>query len=115
MYTVTPYHLIIDSGNYYLLGLDEQTQRIRTYRVDRMASVKVIDEVVNIEDMFKDVNVEQYTQGHFGMFSGRCERVYLSCPNSMLDTMIDRFGTENVHYAKSELKNRFYRYLMRST
>ena len=99
-YVVTPYSLVIDNGNYYLLGYDHGKEQIRTYRVDRIKNLKILDDFNSDPDMFKDIEIERYTQGHFGMFGGRLERVTLNCSIHMLDTMVDRFGTENVLYSK---------------
>ena len=39
-YIVSPYKLLINDGNYYLLAFDENSQQMRTYRVDRMKDVR---------------------------------------------------------------------------
>ena len=39
-YIVSPYALLINDGNYYLLAFDDKTKKMRTYRVDRMKGVK---------------------------------------------------------------------------
>ena len=38
-YEVSPYRLLINEGNYYLLAYNEQYQGMRTYRLDRMKDV----------------------------------------------------------------------------
>ena len=40
LYTVSPYALLINDGNYYLLAYSDEAQDLRTYRVDRMKDVK---------------------------------------------------------------------------
>ena len=97
-YIITPYKLIIDNGNYYLLGFDEIKKHHRTYRVDRMTNVKITNNYNTDESKFADIDIEHYTQEHFGMFSGDLERVTLNCTIRLLETMIDRFGLENVTY-----------------
>ena len=106
-YVVTPYSLVIDNGNYYLLGYDHGKEQIRTYRVDRIKNLKILEDFNTDPDLFKGIEIERYTQGHFGMFGGRLERVTLNCSIHMLDTMVDRFGTENVIYSKG-FKDRFF-------
>ena len=106
-YTVTPYSLVIDNGNYYLLGYDHGKNQIRTYRVDRIKNLKILNEFNFEPDLFDNIEIERYTQGHFGMFGGRLERVTLNCSIRLLDTMVDRFGTENVLYSKG-LKDNFF-------
>ena len=43
-YTVSPYKLLINDGNYYLLAFDDYAQDMRTYRVDRMKNVRFTGE-----------------------------------------------------------------------
>ena len=38
-YIVSPWKLIINDGNYYLLAFSDEYQEMRTYRVDRMKSI----------------------------------------------------------------------------
>ena len=38
-YVVSPYQLLINDGNYYLLAFVDEKQEMRTYRVDRMKEV----------------------------------------------------------------------------
>ena len=90
--------MIIDNGNYYLLGFDEIKKNMRTYRVDRMTNVKIQKEYNADPKKFDDIDIEHYTQEHFGMFGGELERVTLNCSIRLLETMIDRFGLEGMSY-----------------
>ena len=38
-YTISPFQLFINDGNYYLLAFDDRYQEMRTYRVDRMKDI----------------------------------------------------------------------------
>lgn len=97
-HVVSPYHLVINDGNYYMIGFDDAAHKILTFRVDRIKDVKRLGEARNGEDMFKDFRIESYAQQHFSMFSGSEERVSIRFANSLLDTVVDRFGTKNVVY-----------------
>ena len=99
-YTVEPYALIIDNGNYYLLGVDAETKKTRTYRVDRMRKVRILKNFDPIE-RGEDIDIAQYTQGHFGMFEGERHRVTMSFSIRMLDVVVERFGTQDVIYNPS--------------
>ena len=100
-FTVTPYALIIDNGNYYLLGIDEKSKKERTFRVDRIRGIKVTNDYSSFLEEFKDVDITQYTQGHFGMFHGERQRVTMSFTIRMLDTVVDRLGRHDVVYKES--------------
>lgn len=101
-YVVVPYSLIIDNGNYYLLGYDEAKQDMRTFRVDRMVIKKPTNDYNTNDKLFDGIELDRYTKEHFGMFGGRAERVTLNCSNQLLDTMIDRFGIDGMNYIPVE-------------
>ena len=77
-YVVVPYSLIIDNGNYYLLGYDEAKQDMRTFRVDRMVIKKPTNDYNTNDKLFDGIELDRYTKEHFGMFGGRSERVTLN-------------------------------------
>ena len=101
-YVVSPYQLIIDNGNYYLLAFDDAKQDVRTFRVDRMKNVVRESDPRAGEDVFKKLDMKTYTQRVFAMYGGEMKRVQLRFINSLLDTVIDRFGTKDAHYAKAD-------------
>lgn len=101
-YKVSPFRLLINEGNYYLLAYDEKKQDMRTYRVDRMKAVRTTGEPRDAEDEFRLIakDFENYTQRVFSMFGGKRVRVTLRFINQRLDTVVDRFGTKGLHYNK---------------
>ena len=99
-YTVSPFRILINDGNYYLLAFDDRSQDIRTYRVDRMKDVRNADEPRDGEEAFASLDLSNYTQRVFGMMGGKKVRLTLRFINPLLDTVIERFGTKDVHYFK---------------
>ena len=99
-YVVSPYALLLNDGNYYLLAFDDKSQEIRTYRVDRMRDVQFTGEPREGSEAFAAIDLKTYTQRVFGMFGGDQERVTIRFINPLLDTVIDRFGTNGVQYSK---------------
>ena len=92
-YIVSPYKLLINDGNYYLLAYSDKYQAIRTYRVDRMSKVELLPEGRDGEKAFREIEIESYTRNVFSMYSGEMQRVQIRFHNSLLDTVIERFGT----------------------
>ena len=92
-YKVSPYKLLINEGNYYLLAYDDKAQDMRTYRVDRMKEVKALDEPREGAEAFAAIDMETYTRRTFFMFGGPQKRVSVRFINPLLDTAIERFGT----------------------
>ena len=102
-YIVSPYQLLLNEGNYYLLAFDENKQQVRTYRVDRMKGIKPKEEQRMGQEAFKKVDMSHYTRRVFSMYSGKKEWVKLRFRNELLDAVIDRFGLEkDVSYAKDD-------------
>lgn len=101
-YKVSPFKLLIDDGNYYLLAFDDKSQEMRTYRVDRMTDIRYTGETRDGEEVFKVESAKDYSLHVFGMFSGRRERVKLQFEDSLLDAVIDRFSRKGIMYSHLE-------------
>lgn len=106
-YIVSPYYLVINDGNYYLLGYDDKKQDICTFRVDRMKSVSFTEEPREGAEAFADFDADTYMQRVFSMYGGERKRVKLRFINPLLDTALDRFGTKGVIYEKAD-SSHFY-------
>ena len=92
LYKVSPWMLSWDDENYYLVAFDDEAQKIKHYRIDKMKSVTVIDE--HREGKPEKIDVAVYSKKVFGMYGGEEERVTLECDNSMIGIIMDRFGSE---------------------
>ena len=101
-YTVSPYKLLINDGNYYLLAFDDYAQDMRTYRVDRMKNVRFTGEPREGAEAFAAIDLKSYTKRVFSMFGGKQERVVIRFINPLLDAVVDRFGNDrgSVWYEK---------------
>lgn len=88
----SPYALSWDDERYYLISYYEKYQKITNFRIDRMESVEVLEELS--EPKPKDFNVAEYMKSSFSMFSGEAEEVKLRFDNSLINTVLDRFGNE---------------------
>ena len=91
-YKVSPYKLLINEGNYYLLAYDDKSQDMRTYRIDRMKEVTALDEPREGAEAFDAIDMETYTRRVFSMFGGEQKRVSIHFDSPLLDTAIERFG-----------------------
>ena len=105
VYVVSPFALIINDGNYYLLAYNSQKQKFINYRVDRMKNVERIGEKREGEKEFFDIDLNSYTQRVFSMYGGEEARITLRFTNDLLDTAVDRFGKKDVIYSKLDDKH----------
>ena len=93
-YEVSPWALLWDDENYYLVAFDGKDGKIKHFRVDKMLRLSVTDKKREGEKEFKDAAVESYSTRMFGMFSGKDERVTLEAENRFAGILIDRFGKD---------------------
>ena len=92
LHIVSPFRLILNDGYYYLLAYDDKAKEIWTFRIDRMREVKPIDEPREGLSEYSKIDMQQYTQRVFNMYSGEKNRVILQFTNDLINAVYDRFG-----------------------
>ena len=93
-YQVSPWALMWDDENYYLVAYDKEDQKIKHYRVDKMLNLSVTDHIREGQKEFRQFDAAKYTRQIFGMFGGEVMRVFLKGRNDMVGVLIDRFGKD---------------------
>ena len=94
VYKVSPWALMWDDENYYLVAFDSEAGKIKHYRVDKMKNLAITEEKREGDKAFQNFDLALYFRKTFGMFSGQDTQVTLRCDNDMADAVIDRFGQE---------------------
>lgn len=103
LYVVSPYKLIINDGNYYLLGYSDSYQQMRIYRVDRMKNLKRTGMPRIGAEEFKKMDLRTFMQRTFQMFVGEPQEVRLRFEMQHLDTVLEKLGRDNtVSYTKDD-------------
>nr|WP_319488034.1 WYL domain-containing protein [uncultured Caproiciproducens sp.] len=97
-FIISPYALLWENDKYYLVGNYEKYSSISNYRLDRMKRISVstmesrpFSEVCDYKEYF---DTADYLKRTFNMYNGEQERVVLRCSNSLLETIIDKFGSD---------------------
>lgn len=93
IYKLSPYKLLWSGDYYYVIGYSEKKGKVINFRVDRIAATPTILSD-NAVPMPEDFDLENFTKEVFFMFSGEEVVVDLRCDNSLMKTMIDRFGED---------------------
>ena len=93
-YRVSPWMLMWDDENYYLVAYDEDSASIRHYRVDKMLNISVLEEKRIGQENFKAFDSAKYASRLFGMFGGEEMKVRLEVKNELAGVIIDRFGKD---------------------
>ncbi len=93
-YVVSPYGLIWNNENYYMVAFHHTHQELRHYRVDKMTEIVVTCLDREGREQYPDFQLAQYGQKHFGMYSGQEMRVTLRGRRDKAGLVWDRFGQE---------------------
>ena len=95
-YEVSPWALMWEDENYYLVAFDQIAGKMKHYRVDKMLKMSCIDSDREGREIFEKSNVSEYTKKNFGMFAGEEETVKLEVHNGLVGVILDRFGTDTM-------------------
>lgn len=96
-YRVNPYGMVVANGRHYLIGNNHRYSNCAHFRIDRITDihltengVKPMNEVSGLEH---GLNLPRHMMEHLYMFSDESVQAVFSIPASMMDTVIDWFGT----------------------
>lgn len=95
LYEASPYALIWDDENYYLVAHSKR-HGITHYRVDKMAKINLTGEKRYLDPAAKKLSKASYGKNVFGMFGGATTTVRMRFHNSLVGVVIDRFGAETM-------------------
>ena len=93
-YQVSPFALIWESENYYLLAYDAESGILKHYRVDKMTEIGLTEERRQGRELFEKQDMSAYTRKVFGMFSGTEAQVRLRFENRLAGAVLDRLGAD---------------------
>lgn len=104
-YKISPWELMWDDENYYLIAYDNNQERIKHFRVDKMINISLLDDKREGRTLFDKIDRASYSKKRFGMFDGEEQTVKIECENRFAGVIIDRFGkdvsirkTDNEHF-----------------
>lgn len=90
-YKVSPYKLIWENDNYYLICYSHIREKIVHFRADRMVKVSAVDEPRREPDVDEATLIKEL-RSTFDMYSGTPERVTFEITENLVDSMVDKFG-----------------------
>lgn len=94
LYIISPWALTWDDENYYMIGYDSVSDKVKHYRVDKMIGINLTDESREGQAKFKKFDIGTYSKMTFGMFGGEEKTVKLQFKNKLIGVVVDRFGTD---------------------
>lgn len=100
LYSESPLSLMWDDENYYLVTYNTRHDALVHYRVDRMERISICDCARDMPDGSFDP--AQYSRKIFSMYSGEEELVTIRFDNSLINVVLDRFGTDTTLHKEDE-------------
>ncbi len=96
LYKASPFALVWDNENYYMIAWDSSANKMKHYRVDKMYGVTMTNEKREGTEAFEKTDMSAYTKSVFGMFGGTEEKVKIRFVNHLAGVVIDRFGRDTM-------------------
>ena len=88
--TVSPYAIIYNKQEFYLIGIKERETKFYNYRLDRMRNVQILNENIMIKK--KKSEIQEFAESSTEMFGGKKEEIEAICHFWLLDTIFETFG-----------------------
>ena len=95
-FVVSPWALLWDDENYYMIAFDDWDNKIKHYRVDKMMYTEVGNDERAGKEEFKNFDMAKYSKATFGMYHGEKTKVCIKFANHMCGVFIDRFGKDTL-------------------
>ena len=93
-YVVSPFALMWDDENYYMVAWDADAGSLKHYRVDKMLEITALKDARKGKEAFAEVDMAAYAKKTFGMFTGQDRSVRLRFKNILAGAVFDRFGRD---------------------
>ncbi len=87
---ISPYAIVYQLQEMYVVGLKDGKKSLYTYRIDRMKNINITKEKVN--DKITPKDVDDFVKSTVSMFGSTGEIIEVICDMKLLDNVIDLFG-----------------------
>lgn len=93
-YTVSPVALIYTMDNYYLVEYNDKHNSFVHYRVDKMDKCEILNDGISEKAQRQKEKIPSYKSQLFDMFSGEKKVAEFEADISLVDVVLDKFGTK---------------------
>lgn len=91
---ISPWALMWDDENYYMVAYDGESHKIKHYRVDKMRKINILEQPREGKEKFEEFDMAIYAKKVFSMFTGSEQSVKIEFDNSLIGVVMDRFGKD---------------------
>lgn len=109
--TVSPFAIVYDSQQFYLIGIKEGQDIFYHYRLDRMKNVRELED--NIVIKRTETQIKNFAESTVEMFGGKKEEIEAICNACLINAIFDVFG-RNVTIEKIPNDTRHFKLLVDS-
>jgi len=88
-HVISPYTILCENGQYYLVGYNEELNKVSYYRLDRMKDIEITNQPIINTSQDK---IEEFIDSTVAMYGGKKHIVQAICSNTLMDDVIDKFG-----------------------
>lgn len=97
-YIVNPYQMVACNGRYYLIGNYDKYDNVSHYRVDRMTSIRILEDsrkpMKQVQGLENGFNLPRHMAEHVYMFSGESVDVTMLAETHLMSQLVDWFGKD---------------------
>ena len=91
---LSPYAIVYQLQQMYVVGLKEGKDTLYTYRIDRMKNIRITNEEVSNKISTDDV--DNFVKSTVSMFGCTGVEIEVICDLKLLDNVIDEFGESSI-------------------
>lgn len=99
-HTVSPYAMIWSDDHYYLVGNNQKYDNLMHMRIDRMKKIEITEDYIRpfceVSQYKSFFDAADYSAKAFSMFSGEVEKLEFIADKSIIEAVLDRFGSSAV-------------------
>lgn len=87
---VSPYAIVYNKQEFYLIGIKEGKNKFYHYRLDRMRNVKKLNSKITI--VKNKTQIKEFAESTVEMFGGKKEEIEVKCDMHLINAVFDIFG-----------------------
>lgn len=87
---VAPYAIVYNNQEFYMIGIKEGKTHFYSYRLDRMKSIKQLEEKRTVAKTASEI--KEFAESLVDMFGGEKDVVEVECRDYLLDDVFETFG-----------------------
>lgn len=103
---VSPYAIVYNKQEFYLIGIKDGESKFYHYRLDRMRNTQELNENITIKKSKSEI--KEFAESSVEMFGGKKQEIEAICHMWLLDTVFETFG-KNITIEKLPDTNEYFR------